>query len=209
MAQQGRVKQWNLRPYDDALSAPTNQWMDWVTQALNWLIAQGTPTSPGLPAVQQNIIDPTSSQLLSLGSRPQSITTAIAFVAGANNIAFYWDGTNGSSPLAIYRDDGSVVSGIRGNINITGLATTTKYFFYPYYNELNGQVQWATVPNVSVGTPPLAFAAINALALQQQYMRNHIPLSQALGTTGVTTGSGGGSGGGGGGGGGGGKGGTF
>ena len=202
MAQQGRVKPYSLRPYDPSLNPGTNQYLDWVTQSINWLIGLNTPTKPGLPAVQDNLIDPTSPQFISLGSRPQSITTAMSFVASTTSITFYWDGTNGSMPLQIYRDDGTVTSPIYGNQVVSGLATTTKYYFFPYYNEALGKVLWVLG---GVGAPPYASLTITPTLLQQQYLRGHIPLALGLGSTGVTTGSGGGSGGGGGGGGGGGR----
>lgn len=211
-----KLRNVNQAPYEPGESAQTRQWKDAVTAQLNALLGQQVQlgqTGQGLDVLSQSVVNPTQQRLVSLGGRTQSITTAFAFVAASNSITFYWDGTNGSVPLQIYRDDGTVTSAVHGSFTVSGLAINTTYFFYPFWQEnvppsANfGQhplgVNWATIPHVSVGTPPVAFLAQNIPAAQIQIARDHIPLALGLSTTGAKTGTGSGSGGGGGGGGGG------
>lgn len=205
MAQPGRLKQYSLRAYDQALSKGTNEYLDWVTQSLNWLIGAATPTAPGLQAVQQNIINTAATvQLPSLGSMAGSITTAITYTSTPTTITFYWDGTNGSTPLTIYRDDNSFAVLAVGNLTVTGLTASTNYFFYPFWQEAivaadnpTGEitgVHWASFVGAA-GTPAIAFSTQSVLAAQRQALRDHLPLSTAFSTTGITTpASGGGSG---------------
>lgn len=194
-------------PYDPALGAQTNEALTWVVAALNQLIGQANvQPGQGLQALSQNTIDPTTGQIISAGSRTSSLATAMAFVAQPTSISFYWDGTNGSAPLQIYRDDGTITGPIVAGspLTVTGLSASTNYKFYPYWDDVQGVVRFATVPGAAIGSPAIAFAAGNILAAQQQILRGHILLGSTLATTGVTTpasGSSGGSGGGGGGGG--------
>lgn len=208
------LKPYSQRPYDPNLGDTTNQYLDWVTSALNQLIGQANKQpNTGLQSLVNNQINPTSAQLESVGSRPQSITTAITYTSTTTSITFYWDGTNGSTPLTIYRDDGTTIGPFIGNFTVTGLSPNTTYFFYPFYQEAVtpsanfGQhpvgINWGTTPG-GVGTPPVAFTAQNLVALQEQISRDHIPLATGFSVTGASTpasGSGSGSGGSGGGGG--------
>lgn len=159
---------------------------------------RGTPQL----AAKQPIIDPTQSTILSAGNRISSLTTQQAFVSTATSITFYWDGTHGSQILKIYRDDGTISAPVSNNLAITGLSASTKYFFYPYYDEVLMKVVFPTGDGTGVGSPAVAFTASNIVAAQQQIMRGRISLFAAA-SQGITTpasGSGGGSGGGGGGG---------
>lgn len=187
MANPSTLKPWTQRTADEALSDNTLQWMDWITKAMNQLIGQPVTGAAGVAALAPNIIDPRTAQLISGGSRTQSLTTAIKAIAQTNSVSFFWDGTNGSSPITIYRDDGSIITPITGNQVVTGLSPSTTYFFYPYYDETLGKVAFAFVSGVSIGTPGFAFTAQNPLALQQQFLRNRIPLSGNFATTGITT----------------------
>ena len=183
----GRLRQYTEAPYDDALGDQTKQFLDWVTTSINTLVGQNLTLQQGFAALNQPTVNPSTAQLVSAGSRPQSITTAFTFVPTSTGVTFYWDGTNGSQPLSIYRDDGTIVSPIVGNQTVSGLSPSTTYYFYPYYDETLGAVRWAVVSGVSIGTPGYAFTTKNILANQQQIMRNHIPLASGLAITGVTT----------------------
>jgi uncharacterized membrane protein YgcG len=203
-----KIKPFGLRPIDPLIPPVVGQWMDQVQTALNQLIAQTGSIQSGLLALSTSAVNPSTAGITSLGSRVQSLSTAFQYVipSAATSITFYWDGTNSSVPLTIYRDDGTILPRIYGNFNVTGLNPSTTYFFYPYYDEPSGTVKWATAAG-AVGTPPVAFATTQSLpAAQVQLMRNHIPLALLLAATGIAFpagGGGGGSGSGGGGGGGG------
>lgn len=193
------LKPWSFTPgeYD-------RNWADWVTGILNQLAGQAgvNPSSQGFPALSVPVVDPTSAQIPSKGSRTSSVTTEIAFTFDATSATFFWDGTNGSQFLRIGRDDGTVVgpTSVGSPFRVSGLSANT-YRFYPYWDETLGKVVFAS-NSAAVGSPPVAFLNPNFPAAQQQIMRGHIPLGILLVTVGVTltggTGSGsGGSGGGG------------
>lgn len=199
-----RSKPWSQFPHDPNLGAQSKQALDYMLTQLNQLMGNANvPPASGVPSFGTDIIDPRSAQIISAGGRPGSLITPITFNAAATAITFYWDGTNGSGQLTIYRDDGSIFGPtlVGSPFAVTGLAATTRYFFYPYWDDVNHVVRFATIPDVSVGTPPVAFPAYNIVAQHQQIMRGHITLAADSGATGIVTGSGSGSGGGGGGGG--------
>jgi uncharacterized membrane protein YgcG len=194
-----------LKPFSSAPGEFSREWADAVQSAINQLIGQATnPTlQKGFPALSVPTVDPTTSQIPSRGSRMSSVSTPITFTFTATSVSFFWDGTNGSHFLRIGRDDGTVVGPTNNGspVIVTGLTTGT-YYFYPYWDETLQKVVFATVQNVAVGSPPIAFTVQNFLAAQQQILRGRIPLGLLLVQTGVTltggTGSGsGGSGGGG------------
>lgn len=135
----------------------------------------------------------------SAGSTPFSTTSSFAYTATTSSITWFYDGTNGSSPLNIYRSDGTVTGPISGSQAITGLTNATTYNFYPYYDDTLKAVAWVAGGS---GTPAYAQPSAGSKTLvQTQNLRTHIPLS--IGGMAASTGAGGsGSGGGGGGGGG-------
>lgn len=199
-----RSKPWSQIPHDPNLGTDTKQCLDYMLAQINQLLGQGNvPPSSSVASFGSNIIDPRTSQIISAGGRPGSLITPITYVAAATSITFYWDGTNASGQLTIYRDDGSIFGPtlVGSPYAITGLAAATRYFFYPYWDDVNHVVRFHSIPNVSVGNPPVAFPAYNIVAQHQQIMKGHITLAALSGNTGIVTGSGGGSGGGGGGGG--------
>jgi hypothetical protein len=196
----------NQFPRDQALGQEALSVLDQVLVQVNTLLGSGTPPpGSGLQAFGPNIIDPTSAQISSAGSRTSAIATGIVAVMTTTTATFYWDGTHSSQPFKIYRDDNSVFGPfITGSgPAVTGLTASTTYFFYPYFDETLQRIAFATIAGVSVGNPAWAFTAQNNLAAQQQILRNRIPLAFILSSTGAaTTGAGsntvfGGSGGGG------------
>lgn len=118
-----------------------------------------------------------------------SISTPIQWIATTTSISFYWDGTNGSSFLRIGRDDGTVIGPTNNGspVIVSNLTISTQYYFYPYWDEVQQKVIFATVQNVAVGIPALAFTVPNFLAAQQQILRGRIPLAILLAQTGVAT----------------------
>lgn len=94
-------------------------------------------------ALTANQVDPSKSGFLSKGVRPFSIAPQLAFVAGNGTVTFYYDGTNGSLPLHLFRDDGTIVD-LHGSTAVTGLTTGQTYYFYPAFDEATGTIVWAT-----------------------------------------------------------------
>jgi hypothetical protein len=198
-----------LKPYSQAPMVDDGNMRDfltWVHVSLNQLIGQANATpQQGFQALINKQLDPTTSQLISLGGRITSVTSLVAFTSTTTSITFYWDGTNGSDQLQIYRDDGTIIGPtlVGSPVTVSGLTANTLYFFYLYWDETLQRV--AMVPG-QVGTPPFAFTAKSLLAAQQQQLATRIPLAPFFTTTGITTpaagtgGGGGGTGGGGGGG---------
>ena len=176
------------------MSSGELQGLDWMVTQLNQLIGlANVPPNQSLSSFGINVIDPTSAQIVSQGSRTSSIATGIAFVATTTGVTFYWDGTNGSQPFQIVRDDGATYGpSIAGSpYAVSGLSANTTYFFYPYFDESVQQIKFATIGGVSVGTPAIAFTSKNLQAAQQQILRGNVPLGAILSSTGLTTPSGG------------------
>lgn len=177
-----RQQNWAFTP-NISDSAEFRRFLEWLRQSMNQLLGD-TVQNP-----REDEIDPTGDLLISKGNRVASITTSIRFVPGSTNIALHWDGTNGSVRLQIFRDDGTVVGPISGSINVTGLSTTTQYFFYPYWDEDLQAVQFVTG---DLGTPRYAHTARKASAAQALLLKGRIPLSNGAiaATTGGAAGSG-------------------
>jgi hypothetical protein len=164
-----------------------------VTAAINQLGGQGIiqPAQQGLQALQQKTIDPTTSQIISAGSRTSAlttnITTSVISNGGASSITFLWDGSGGSQVFKIGRDDGTVYgpNPAGSPFAVSGLTNGVTYFFYPYFDESLQAIRFAQVVGVSVGTPAVAFTVQNFKAAQQQMLRGHIPLCSLAGSTGI------------------------
>jgi hypothetical protein len=188
-------------PHDEAIGPQLREFLSSLLSQVNALSGRGVPpTGQGIQALSQNNIDPTTGQINSVGGRVSSVTTAIGFVASTTSaavatVAFYWDGSpgSGSQVFKIGRDDGSVYgpSTAGSPLVVTGLPASTNstqsttYYFYPYFDEGLQKIVFASVPGKSIGTPPVAFAAQNFKAAQQQIMRGHLALALSLGTSGV------------------------
>lgn len=190
MANPTKARLFNKFPDDANIGAAARECLDSILVNLNNLLSQG-PTVPGsgIGAFGANIINPASSQIVSIGSRTSSITTGITTIAGTTGVTFYWDGTNGSIPFQVYRDDSSIFGPfIAGSpFSVSGLSPSTKYYFYGYFDDVNKVIGFANVPGVSVGSPAIAFTAQNILANQQQILRGRIPIGIVATTDGVTT----------------------
>lgn len=189
-----RYKPRNFAPYDSALGQETLDHLNWLTQSVNQLLGQdNAPSGAGINALEVNSIDPSTAQLLSVGSRPYSIATPITAVATTTTITFYWDGTNGSQVFQVGRDDGTNFGpSIAGSpMVVTGLTINTNYFFYPYFDESINQIKFVNIPLTSVGTPAIAFTAKSFAAAQQHILRGRIPLAGVFVSTGVSTTAGG------------------
>lgn len=145
----------------------------------------------GAPAAPS--IDPKGSIIQSSGSRMSSIITPITAVMGTGGGSFFWDGTSGSQPLIIRRDDGSKFgpSIVGSPMVVTGLNPSTRYWFYFYFDENAQVIKAADIPGFSVGTPAIAFPAVNLDAAHQQILKGRIQVAPVFSSTGVlTTGAG-------------------
>jgi hypothetical protein len=207
----GRLRQYSQFPYDDGLSQQSKEALDWLVTSVNTLVGQNLTLQQGFQALNQPKVNPANTQVIANGNRTASIASSITYVAAANSISFYWDGTNNSIPLSIYRDDNTIITPIVGNLTVSGLLASTLYYFYPYFQdysvsaqapisnitgEVPGTVVFAAVPAANPsGTPPVAYLAQSLLCLQRQALLDHIPLAALLATNGIMTGSGAGSGG--------------
>jgi hypothetical protein len=161
--------------------------LDWMVSSLNTLIGQtNIPPGPGQNALDPNTINPTSPTIQSLGGRMTSLATGFVSVATDTTIHLYWDGSNGSTLLRIYRDDGVVSGPFAGDLFITGLLATTTYFLYPYFDEASQVVKFVSQSG-AVGSPPVAYRATAPQLAQTQFLRGHLPLASNLSTVGVTT----------------------
>lgn len=153
-----------------------------------WVTSVDSSGQESLPAAAQ-----TAAVQGSIGSTPWSIVGTISYTSTTTSITWSWSG------LKIYRSDGTITNISDSSQQITGLTSSTTYYFYPYWSEAAKAIQWVTG---GVGTPAIAQTAASQALAQKQYLRNQIPLSQgAMSGATAASGTGGGSGGGGGGGG--------
>lgn len=110
-------------------------------------------------------------------------------VATPTGITFYWNGTNGSSSLVVYRDDGTPSYLEFGIQAITGLSAITTYYFYPYLDQsliVNSLgLNAAQFVGGGAGSPAIALTARSQQAAVLQGGLNRIPLSN--GAIAVTT----------------------
>jgi len=183
-----KLRPWTNRAFDDALGDQTNQMLDWMVGALNTLIGQvSAPPTTGQGALFPNTINPTTGTIQALGGRVTSLATGFTYTAdNSAAISLFWDGTNNSQLLRIYRDDGTVSGPFSGNAFITGLVAATTYFFYPYFDEATQTVKFVSQEG-AVGDPPIAYLATTPQLAQAQFLRGRIPLATNLSGTGILT----------------------
>ncbi len=158
-------------------------------------IQESMLTLPGFDAVVAGV----SSAHKQQASILPVVSGAFAYTSTGTTITWFWDGTNGSFILIVNWPDRSVTQVPPANIPVTGLANSTTYNFFPYFDVVQGGVFFAADPVAGVGTPPIAFPAaasiLVATAIQSQ--DNHVPLNLSNMSASTTAGgAGGGSGGG-------------
>lgn len=181
-----KLRPWQLPPQPGDTESLA-QFHQWLVTSLNTLIGQQVPPALGTPALNPPTVDPTSSIISSAGNRVGSLTTNFgANPLSATSIGIYWDGSNNSTILRIYRDDGTVAGPFPGHQVVTGLLASTTYYFYPFFNEATQLVQFVSQSGAH-GTPPIAYTSQLIAVAQQQMLRGHTVLGSNLALTGVTT----------------------
>ena len=139
-------------------------------------------------ALTSNNVDPAKPGVLMHGSLPPTFSGSFTYVSTTTTITWSWTG------LQILRADDTATNVPNGSLGVTGLATGTSFYFYPYWDETAGALGWAAGGS---GTPANALAAKTNAAAQQQSLQGRIPLSQGAMLAATTaSGAGGGSGGG-------------
>jgi hypothetical protein len=180
-----KLRPYNLAPRPDDTQSVAD-FYNWVQTSLNALIGQQVPPASGLPGLNPPTVDPTSSILASAGSRITSLTTKVSASApSTTQIHIWWDGSNSSQVLRIYRDDNTIAGPFPGNQLVTGLTANTLYFFFMFFDESSQFVRFVSQAGAT-GTPPIAYTASSPLLLQQQTLRGRVPISQ-LGIIGFST----------------------
>lgn len=183
----GRLRQYTQAPNDDGIGQQTRECLDWLVTSVNTLVGQNLTLQQGFNALSQPQVDPTTSQVRSAGSRTAALTTNFGFTCpSTTSISLFWDGTNNSTILRVYRDDGTVAGPFPGSQPITGLTANTKYFFYPYFDETLQRVLFVSLPP-AVGSPPIAYTMASIAVAQQQLLRGRVVLASDLAVTGITT----------------------
>jgi hypothetical protein len=114
------------------------------------------------------------SKLGAFGSIPPSAGGGFQAVATSTSVTFYYDGTNGSSIVVVYRADGTATQIPAGKTVVTGLSPSTTYYFYPYYDERSRSLLWVAG---TVGNVAIAFTAPSSFAAQTARLAHHIPLT--------------------------------
>jgi hypothetical protein len=121
--------------------------------------------------------DPGSDQVGSGGTLPPALSGALGYASTTTTATIYWDGTNSSEKLVLFRDDGTGVPIPDGNRPITSLSSGTNYFAYPYVDELDlSKVTFATskVTSTPVGSPAIAYTAKDRGATAEQSAKAHV-----------------------------------
>jgi hypothetical protein len=139
-------------------------------------------------ALTEGKIDPSKSGVLMKGSVPPSWSGAFTYVSTTSTLTWSWSG------LTIYRADGTTTAVPNGSAVVSGLTSATTYYFYPYWDDVAGTLDWVADGS---GSPGLAQSAKTNQAAQQQGLQGRVPLSQgAVMAATTSSGTGGGSGGG-------------
>jgi len=158
-------------------------------------IQQAILTLPGYDAVVAGV----SSGHKQQASILPVVSGAFAYTSDGTSITWYWDGTNGSFILIVNWPDRSVTQVPPASFRVSGLANSTTYNFFPYFDVVQGGIFFAADSAAGVGTPPIAFPAaasiLVATAIQSQ--DNHVPLNLSNMSAATTAGGGGGGSGGG------------
>lgn len=145
---------------------------------------------------QSGQLDPATTAMAARGGRVPVWSNGFVYNSTTTSITWYWDGTHGSSPITIRKDDNTVLGPISGNLTVTGLTAGVTYYFYPFYDEVSQGLGFVASQDGS-GSTGQAFV-IPALDLAQaQGLQHHIPLSSgpmtaATPSSGTGSGTGGG-----------------
>jgi hypothetical protein len=123
---------------------------------------------------------------------PAGSTLGFSYASTDTTIHLYWDGTNGSKQIVIYRADGTRFAVPTGDILVTGLSATTTYYFLPYWDPTTNSCSIGFVPG-TVGSPKIFFTTnADAGPIQSQALQHLEPLSNGYAS--VITAAGGGTG---------------
>jgi hypothetical protein len=114
------------------------------------------------------------AELGAFGSIPPTAGAGFQAIATSNSITFYYDGTNGSSILTMYRANGEQSQVASGSTVITQLSPQTTYYFYPYFDERTQSLQWVAG---TAGNPAIAFTVQSPAAAAQMRLAHRIPLA--------------------------------
>ncbi|HTV60377.1 MAG TPA: Hint domain-containing protein [Verrucomicrobiae bacterium] len=172
-----------LRRLASASLGPNQGWSldDQITDGENYArVASNALTS--------NNVDPAKPGVLMHGSLPPTFSGSFTYVSTTTTITWSWSG------LEILRADGTATSVPNGSLGVSGLASGSSFYFYPYWDDVAGALGWI---GGGSGSPANALAAKTNVAAQQQSLQGRIPLSQgAMLAATTSSGTGGGSGGG-------------
>jgi hypothetical protein len=118
----------------------------------------------------------------SIGQIAQRGSDSLAFFPA---IGFTVDDATFTPDLNFYinRADGTVTTVNGGTPVVSGLAGSTTYFWYPYLNELTGNIgsvgDSAEIPTAGVGTPPWLQSTATRAAYASWFGISHLPLAAA------------------------------
>ena len=89
-----------------------------------------------------------------LGSIPPFTSNGqFTYTSTSSSITWSWPA------MTVYRNDGSTTAVGANSLQITGLAASTTYYFYPYLRESDDTIQFAEGYQNSAGTPAAAYTA--------------------------------------------------
>ena len=149
--------------YDVQIYATNSAGASSTVDRVNNFVPTATSVTVDLSGTQPLI------QTNSLGSMPPSLSGPFTYTCTPTSIDEMWNG------VVVFRDDGTTTPVADGSQNITGLAASTGYYLYPYYQEgtlppafvqiveidqpLGSQTSWAfTLPNPVQAGSVLMFA---------------------------------------------------
>lgn len=155
-----------------------------VSSTFNTL-KSNTGTSIGLhqpvnqDALTGGLLDPSKQGFLQLGSNvPTFVTVPFTFNATSTTaLTISWPAT----PLRRANRTVQVSSDTAipaGTISLTGLTTSTQYFFYPFWSEVAKVVGWGGAGNAtSAGSPAIAQTVQSDGVLQSQSFQGFVPMN--------------------------------
>ncbi|MGC2107094.1 MAG: hypothetical protein WA647_18505 [Candidatus Acidiferrum sp.] len=123
-----------------------------VFQSIQAGTNQTPPTPPATSAYWTNMgpasIDPSTAYILMKGSVPGTLNNGFAYTSTTSGATIAWNSQ------AIYRADGSITNIANGSQAVTGLASGTTYYAFPYWNEAAAALDFVsdsslTIPNIT------------------------------------------------------------